>query len=317
MRKIALTLFLAAVIGVLFARYQDGAGATNTLTTASSTPRPVSVEDEAILERAEQVLVARCMARAGFDYEILAPNPDPFPFRYVLDDPNWAARNGYGSKLRRQQQSRKDANNEYFQALTPTEKKAATVAINGPSPVGLTAKLPSGLVIQHSDRGCVAEAQRGLYRDLATWFQSTKVVENLPGARYSRVVSDPRYATAVRSWSLCMRQRGHQVADPAAAHGQFINSAKPFPHKTEVEFATAEADCGITSRLAATARTLDADYDGTLRAGVRPLLLARANLQRQALPAARQIVRSGSVPSDLKPHSPTAVVSQVPDGEKK
>jgi hypothetical protein len=257
------------------------------------------------------------MVRAGFQYTAVTPNPALFPFRYVLDDPTWAGRHGYGSDLRRQQLTRKDANREYFQALTPAEKKAATVAFNGPKPVGLTAQLPDGPVIQHSDKGCAAESQRGLYRDLATWFQSTKVVENLPAARYGRVVNDPRYVAAMRTWSQCMRQRGHRITDPAEAHSRFINSPRPFPGRTEVEFAVAEADCAITSRLAATARTLDAEYDDTLRAQLRPLLLARANLQRQALPAARQLVRTDSVPGDLKPHSPTAVVRQAHDGEKK
>jgi len=313
MRKVVFAVILAAVIGALFARYQHGVARTPPI--APSTLRPVSEADEAILALAEQTLVARCMARAGFDYTVVGPDPDPFPFRYVLDDPRWAGRHGYGSDLRRQQRSRKNPNSRYFQSLTAAEKKAATAAINGPSPVGLTARLPDGLVIRHSDRGCAAEAQRDLYRDLATWFQSTKLVENLPGARYGRVVSDPRYAAAVRSWSQCMRHRGHPVTDPAEAHNRFINRSKPFPHRTEVAFAAAEAACAVTTRLGATARTLDSGYDETVRAEVRPLLLARANLQRQALPAARQIVRSGAGPRVLKPHSPTAVVRQTHNEE--
>lgn len=303
MRKTIISLGLAGVVAALFVQYQSGAEATR----AAPVPRPVSAADEALLQRAEQVLIRRCMARAGFDYYVVPTEADPFPFRYVLDDADWAAQHGYGTDLRRRLEARKNPNSMYFQRLSPSRQQAAVAALNGPTPVGLTARLPSGLVVQHSDRGCTAEAQRTLYDDLGAWYQAAKLVEDLPGVKYAKVTNDPQYLSGVRSWSECMAVRGHKVTDPAAAHARFLNPGRPSSRRNEMEFAAAEANCAEVSGLGRTARRLDAGYDRALRSNVRSILLTREELQRGALPAAQLIARSG----DPEPHSQTAVARQI------
>jgi len=302
MRRTFIGIVLAAVIAVLFARHLDEAGAAR----RSDPPRPVTAADERLLQNAEQVLVRQCMARAGFDYTVVTPTEKPFPFRYVLDDVGWARQHGYGSDLLARLRARKDPNQEYFRGLTRVRQAAALVALNGPSPRGLSARLPDGSTMTRSDTGCTTEAQRRLYRDAGTWFQASMVATSLPSTRFARVTADPQYRHAVRIWSGCMRARGHAAVDPAQAQARFADSSKASSHpnatesrRSEIDFATAEATCAGSSGLGALARRLDAHYDQILRAQARPLLQERAELQRRALPAARLIVRS----NDPQPRS--------------
>ncbi|MFI9240475.1 hypothetical protein [Streptomyces sp. NPDC053079] len=98
-------------------------------------------------------------------------------FPYVLDDPAWAERHGYGraEREREREEARRDPNGLYVRSLPPHRRPQALAAANGPRPRGLLATLPSGGRIQRSDQGCVA------------------------------------------GWARCMREAGHPYATPGQA----------------------------------------------------------------------------------------------------
>jgi hypothetical protein len=62
----------------------------------------ISAADRAVLDRAQEILVVRCMAGRGFDVDVPAQRAPRIPaetlrrFRYVIDDVDWAVRHGYG-----------------------------------------------------------------------------------------------------------------------------------------------------------------------------------------------------------------------------
>ncbi|GAB3953890.1 hypothetical protein GCM10029976_094970 [Kribbella albertanoniae] len=269
---------LVAVVGVTVVRPQFSAA-------EAERPAQVSVDEVEELERAEQILIQRCIERAGFQYMIVPRfvDPVPFTFSYVVDDAGWADKHGYGAALRRRAEAKVDPNERYFRSLPPTRQEALATALNGPEPVGLTATLPGGQVVQHSDKGCQSEAQRELYGDLPTWYASTKVIQNLKGHRFGMVLGDPRYQAALPAWSECMRDRGYRFTSPDAARSEKLTQV------VELRQAGAEARCAISTGLGALVRELDTSYDAQLREEHQSLLATRVDLQRRALPKARAL----------------------------
>ncbi|WP_405064365.1 hypothetical protein OG474_22670 [Kribbella sp. NBC_01505] len=281
-RLAGVAVSLVVVVSAVVVRAQPGGAGP------SQSVEPVSAEQVAVLERAEDVLIQRCMERAGFRYSIVprVVDPVPFHFSYVVDDIRWADKHGYGTALRRQIMEKEDPNQRYFGSLPTDEQQAAATALNGTEPTGLMATLPGGQVVQHSDTGCQSEAQRELYGDLPAWYASTKLVENLIGHRYGLVVGNARFQAAIPAWSLCMRDRGYRFVSPEEAHASELSSI------AEVRRAGAEARCAVETGLGALARELDTTYDAGLREQHRGVLSARADLQRRALPKARVLSES-------------------------
>jgi hypothetical protein len=268
--------------------------------------RPITAAEGRVLARAEQLLVQACMRRAGFRYWVLQP-PAPPPAAhgepYVLGDLSWARRHGYGTDLTRQQQHQaaKDPNRRYFASLPKARQQAALVALNGPSPQGLQVILPSGIRVQHSDRGCVSLAQQQLYGDLAAWFQTAKLAESLPGERYGLVLQDPAFRAALTAWASCMHQRGHQVNSPADTHRRFADPAATPSQVIEIALAVDEARCATASELADAAERLDAHYATLQDHRYRTAMVERRHLQRTALPRAEALTRSTAA---SPPHLP-------------
>jgi hypothetical protein len=286
--------FAAVASGVAVVVGCIASGAAPTRSSPPTASRPITAAEGALLDRAEQLMLRACMRRAGFRYWIVS-SQDQAPAGpggpYVLGDPSWARRHGYGTDLRVQQDraARKDPNARYFAGLPPARQRAALVALNGPGPKGLQATLPNGIHVQHSSRGCVSMAQRQLYGDLTAWYRTAKLAENLPGERYGLVISDPAFTAGVTAWSACMRQRGHRVDSPADAHRLFADPATAPSRAKEIAMAVDEARCAASTGLADTAEQLDARYVAMQRNRYRSELLERERLQRAALPRAQAL----------------------------
>ncbi|MEU7071690.1 hypothetical protein AB0B30_06640 [Streptomyces narbonensis] len=250
--------------------------------------------DDRLLHDAEQRLLRDCMRRHGFTYEVFPLDEDSgaTAFVYVLDDADRARRHGYGSELRRQRDARaaSDPNRAYFAALPADRKAAALAAANGTSPAGLTVTLPGGGSVRRSDRGCVAESQRGLYGDLGAWFRASTRVDALVQIRRGRVVSDPGYRGRLGAWRECMRRAGHAFAAPADARAAALSPVRPLGKDREVSLALTEVRCGGESGLARTARDLDAHHGGLLADEYRTDVETRERLRSAALTRARRVV---------------------------
>jgi hypothetical protein len=287
-----------AVVGIaLVLAYNANSAAPDP--AATTTDRPITAAEGDVLARAEQLLVQACMQRAGFRYWVV-DSPDPTPTRhggaYVVGDLSWARRHGYDTDLaeQRDREARKDPNSRYFATLTRARQQAALVALNGPSPEGLETTLPNGIRVQHSDRGCSSAAQQQLYGDLAAWFRTTKLAENLAGERYGLVLQDPAFTAAVTIWSGCMRQHGHNVHSPADTRRRFADPATVPSREFEIALAVDEARCATTIRLADTAQRLDAHYAALQDDRYHAELAERQRLQRAALPRAQALVRAAA-----------------------
>jgi hypothetical protein len=304
-RWIAASLVTVLVAGLAMV-LSDRAERAAPTAAGDTRERPVTATETKVLARAEQLLVQACMRRAGFRFWVV-DSPDPTPAHrgggYVIGDLSWARRHGYGTDLARQQDraASADPNSRYFASLTRVRQQAALVALNGPSPEGLQATLPNGIRVQHSDRGCSSSAQRQLYGDLAGWFQTTKLAENLDGERYGLVVQDPALTAAVTTWARCMRQRGHKVHSPADTRRRFADPATASSHETEIALAVDEARCAAATGLADTAERLDAHYAALQEHRYRVALAERRRLQRAALPGAQALVRPAAQPTVIRP----------------
>ncbi|MFD3993484.1 hypothetical protein [Streptomyces sp. NPDC058583] len=250
--------------------------------------------DDRLLHDAEQRLLRDCMGRHGFTYRVfpLGDEPESTLFPYVVDDAAWARRHGYGAESRRQREAlaKSDPNRAYFAALPAHRKATALATANGPSPDGLTVRLPGGGTLRRSDRGCVAEAQRRLYGDLGAWFRSSTRVGILQQILRSRVVADNGYQKSLGVWQRCMGRVGYAFATPAAARAAALSPVRPLPKDREISLAVAEARCAGESELSRTARRLDAHHDRLLAEEYRVDVETRDRLRAAALPRARRIL---------------------------
>lgn len=247
-----------------------------------------------LLDIAEQTLERECMERSGFRLWVTPRDAvsGPLNFPYVLDNVDYAAQQGYGTRLRQleDERARTDPNTVYFESLPADRKAALVAAANGAAPIGLEANLPNGMVVRHSDQGCSAEAQRRLYGDLRAWYQARKTAEALPGIRRGLVTADPELHRALPAWSNCMRERGHSYRSPEDIRVALPQPDQPGAHETEVRLAVAEATCAKQTGLAETVRELDRHYAATLGHEFHRDLDAMRRMQFTALPLARAVV---------------------------
>ncbi|HET6550800.1 MAG TPA: hypothetical protein VFG79_20220, partial [Solirubrobacter sp.] len=181
-----------------------------------------------------------------------------------------------------------DPQTRFFEALPARRRAAALAALNGARPVGLRAVMPGGGVLQRSDHGCTSAAERRLYGNLRRWYRISRSTDELREVWTARVLTDSRYRAGVRRWAACMRRRGRPYRTPAAARARALAPGAPPGLATRI--AVAEARCAHRSRLAATARRLDAAYRRRVRASYRTQLRARARMERAALPRARAVL---------------------------
>ena len=251
----------------------------------------VSAADENTLDLAEQLLTRGCMGKAGFEYFIVPQNevPDNKDFPYVLTDVAWARKHGYGTDIQHELQVA-DRNRSYFATLSAARKRAASVAEYGPSPTGVTAKMPDGPVYTHSQQGCQASAERSLYGDLQTWFQAKMFALDLDEMKVDKVKADARYTAATAAWAACMKDAGHPFENPDKLRASLPDTDETKPTASEVQLAVTEATCGNSTGLAKVVATLDAEYTTRLDQTYASEVDKHRQLELAALPAARDMV---------------------------
>ena len=251
-----------------------------------------SLSELKLLDAAEQHLTRECMQRRGFSYRVtpIAVLPDDRDFPYVIDDPVWAERHGYGTDLRRQAERLREAdpNLRYLQGLTPERRLAAINALNGTGPAYVEAELPTGGVVRHYSDGCAAHARAHLYADLGAWYRAQKITDNLRSLRRSRVATDPAVAAVLSRWAACMHSKGQPFATPDTARAALPHTDTVDARLVEIRRAVAEATCAQSSGLARTAVEVDRATERALNAEYRLVQRQLVDLQRSALPRARQ-----------------------------
>jgi hypothetical protein len=260
---------------------------------------PLTEAQLAVIDRAELVLVKKCMARHGQPYWVV-PSLSADELRvpgYVLDDVGWARRHGYGGRIQQKALATKqrDRNIAYRAGLSEAETRAYVRALSGgPGSPLLTTPLPGGGKVRAGNGGCEAEARKRLYGDPSAWFRADKTATNLTPLYVPQLVSDERFTQAQRLWAGCMRRAGYSYADPGA-----IRSALPRltqglapsrAHATEVRLAVAEATCARSTGFAETARRLEREHSAPVRARYARDIATRDRLQRAALTRAERLL---------------------------
>lgn len=267
----SVVLVAAAATGCTAAATADpaGSGRSHRAAERGGQGRELTDAEHILVQRAEQMLVKKCMEKAGFKYWV-GPLPAVDDLKgngYVLTDVDWAKRHGYGSRLQEkiQDAQRNDPNHAYANALAQKERARYDETLEGGPWSGmLTTELPGGGTIQTPRDSCQVDAKDQLYGDFETWFRVEKTATNLTPLYVSALLKDKRFVSALKEWSACMREAGHDYADPSEIRAQLpeltsgLSSEKAYA--TEVELSVAEATCAVKTPLANTAHELENEY---------------------------------------------------------
>ncbi|MFJ6074289.1 hypothetical protein ACIQFU_26245 [Streptomyces sp. NPDC093065] len=275
------------------ARPTDGSGPVRDLTTA----------EEAVLDRAEGLLVRQCMAEAGFSFWPAAEDgtAEREGFGYVLDDVGWARKYGYGGQFAKKAEKarRSGPNVSYLNSLPRNRRMRYDATLGGRlAEDALTVELPQGGTVRTPRDGCRAAAQGELYGDFATWFRVQAIATNLTPLFVPDLVRDKRFREAVGAWSACMRTKGHDYPDPPAVRAELpaltegLDDAEA--HAVEVRLAVDEATCATTTRLAATGRALEREYRAEKTVRYREDVRTYQRLRLSALARAHEIVHDAT-----------------------
>ncbi|MEV7889911.1 hypothetical protein [Streptomyces sp. NPDC088357] len=231
--------------------------------------RELTDAEQILVQRAEQILVKKCMEGQGFKYWVwLLPTVDDLKGSgYVLTDVDWAKEHGYGSKLREKalKAQQNDPNHAYANGLLEKERVRYSKALEGALSSGLlTAELPGGGAVQTPRESCRADAKDQLYGNFETWFRAEKTATNLTSLYVPDLVKDESFVNAVKRWAACMHKAGHDYTDPPEIREKLSKLAQGLSdekaYATEAELAAAEAACANETSLANTARTLQTEY---------------------------------------------------------
>jgi hypothetical protein len=264
---VATVFVIAAAAGCTTSATAEPPGSTR---SQSEEPgRELTDAEQILVQRAEALLVKKCMESKGFKYWVgWLPTVDDLKVGgYVLTDVDWAKRHGYGSRLedKLQDVQRDDPNHAYANALPEEERVRYSTALEGdPSAEMLKAEVPGGGSIQTPRKSCQVDAKSELYGDFETWFKAEKTATNLTSLYVPDLLKDKRFVSAVEKWSACMREAGHDYADPTAVREklprltQGLSADKAYA--TETRLAVAEATCANETPLATKARALDSEY---------------------------------------------------------
>lgn len=287
-----------AVVGCTTAAASGMSGADAAQADGAEMERALTDAEQMLVDQARELLVQECMEAEGFRYwpVAVAGVEERQGSGYVLDDVGWAREHGYGMQLQDRVAAvqQNDPNHAYANALPEAERARYSTALDGdPSAGMLTAELPMGGFVQTPGDSCLARAKGELYGDFAAWFQAEKVATNLVGLYAPDLMADERFEVALRAWSECMRERGHDYPDPPAIREDLPllidGLSEEMAHDVERELAVAEATCATQeTSLVSTTRDLESEYRGQLRQ-YRDDVITYQRLQHAALENARDI----------------------------
>ncbi|WSF14681.1 hypothetical protein OG566_01375 [Streptomyces sp. NBC_01353] len=241
---------------------------------SEAAPRPEEIRDlttgeEILVERAERILVKRCMEGSGFTYWLRPPvSAEERAGRgFVLDDIAWARTYGYGREFEQRGEKARlsDPNAAYANGLPEPDRIRYSKTLDGDPAQGMmSVRLPSGGTVQKPRTGCWNTAGEQLYGDIAAWFRTKKTATSLTPLYVPELLKDRRLTTAVAAWARCMKKAGHAYASPddirAKRHSLVEGMSPRRAHATEVELAVVEATCAVETSLGRTARALESEY---------------------------------------------------------
>jgi hypothetical protein len=296
----------AIAVGTMIAGPAAESGRPAAGSSSAGPARELTEAERSRVEQAEQRLIRRCMADAGFRYWVLAPLSSEelraFAHPFVRNDVSWAREHGYGGLIQRKffTLKKRDPNLAYRNRLSRAERARYLTALNGgPDTPVRSVRLPAGGSIRSAVGGCELEARRKLYGDPETYFHADKIATNLTPLYVPRLVRDKRFTTALGAWSDCMRRAtGRAYADPDAVQTDLPKRTEGLSgaeaHAVEVELAVAESTCAQKSALARTVERLDREYGAPVRKRYSEEISTSARMRLAALTAANRTISSSN-----------------------
>ncbi|MFD7056207.1 hypothetical protein ACFWBS_44675 [Streptomyces mirabilis] len=241
-----------------------------------------TVAQEAVLTRAEAVLVHACMKRSGLNYTLptvtTAGVGDDPSGDLPNNDPAFAAVHGYRD---RSVAAAQVAHERQAKSAAPLNAQVAT-ALVGTSTPGHDA--PAG--------GCLGQARRTIAGAAATdpdaVFGNPQLVTDIRMNSYFKALSDGRVKDAFGAWSTCMKVKGFAYASPVAAVDDTRWNALRPPTALEIRTATADVACKYRHNVDGVFHVVQAAYDtAAIRANLGALQAIRTGLDKALATAAR------------------------------
>jgi hypothetical protein len=193
-----------------------------------------------LVERARGVLVRRCMAERGFDYDAsVAPAP-PAPSL-----PRSGAGYGVYERVRATPVPRSRPG-----AQTPAYRRA----LDGTDAQRATVRPPDGLELSYRTGGCDARAIAALHGSLADYYTAVARRNAVVMRTLGRMHDDVRLERATTGWQACMRERGRRFESPAQAReavlARYARSSRIARVRTiETRIAADDRECGLRSAV--------------------------------------------------------------------
>lgn len=274
----------------------DGAGGPQT-GTPGDLPEVVGRAQRAmiLLERAGNVLIARCMEPAGFQY--FGPtdvNVEAFVGAIQLGvlTPEVAASDGYGLFLPAPPDDGDDIGqlmergSRYFNSLSSSAQQRYLEVLQGAGDAG-AAESESGLQVPMD--GCLGESRSELLGE-----RSADVFETFNRVQFLQVNiwDEPNVAQALGVWQDCMQEQGYRFEslDEAINYGLLIRADMVEASTDEIALALTDAECRIATGLIDTAERAFAEMNRAVIEENEELLITWAELEEFVLTRAGDVL---------------------------
>ncbi|MVO86400.1 hypothetical protein GPA10_16940 [Streptomyces sp. p1417] len=252
----------------------------------------VPAEQAKSLHASEERAVAACMRQRGFAYRPVPAGRTVAESPYGLLSETQAAADGYGLTADLLAGPPDDPNARVLARLDPERRGAWRAALTGTGRHERILRAPGSPDLRINTDGCVHLGRRVLYG--SAWEQTELTVAGLTARVIDRVLADPAFRGAQRTWADCLRAKGEPFATLQDARGAVQRAA----HKAgddraalravgrrELQLARRDAACQRQSGLAEAVRAAQGRVEAALPASSRRQVTTLTDLRKRALDA--------------------------------
>ena len=307
----ALTLLVAGTLALAGCASARPAGAPDPAQPAPATLTPAALAlithggsfaaDEVLLHRADETLIARCMAGRGERY--VSPPYTPAAATSLSDDDEhpdvaWRRTVGYSLRLTAAGPPR-DGNDAYLATLSEADQERWSAALKGDGTRMTSFHSPSGHTFTSPLDGCIADSGRWLYGSPEQANRGYYLPQDLRLMFSPKIRAEPAYRAAAARWSACMQGRGYRYTGPGEARTELSRQYDRGPadvvQRAEVAVALADAQCVTAAGLTTATDRLTRQHTAVLAADARRQLNAAAADRAAALGRARALLAGSAV----------------------
>jgi hypothetical protein len=252
--------------------------------------------DESVaLHRAEESAIHRCMARAGFTYQVVTPSTNRRADQvnpYGLLAAERAHTDGYEMTVQHFEGSSPppDPNAQAVAALPGNMREKWKEALIGTPRRHMEVTLLDGRKLSYDENSCVQKAQREVYG--AEWGVLFQSFQGFSNEVMQETTESPRFEKSLHQWSDCMRKAGYSFADlqaPRKVVQAKLDAADGdrarlrTAGETELRIARRDYDCERKARLHEAVRDAQATAEKHVLKGHEAKYRRLVELRRQAL----------------------------------